>query len=634
MFSGLYGHVPEAFSPDVSPTSMAGILRGSEVCWKLVVSDAREVHLPPGPLYRVEGTPLSIPCNVSEYEGPTVQQFEWFVYRPAAPDISIGIISTKDPKFPYAVFGARVQSGNVSIHRVRGDAVELRIKDLRMEDSGVYECYTPTTDSKYHGTYSAKVELRVMPNKLSVSAAASPSVTKSPFQGRGAAASAPLPVTLLESQDLQLTCAAASETQQHTHLSVSFGFSATVDLRTQQEVIGVRRDFAVVPGERFTERHRTRELSVDKVGDRQYRMALGWLRPQDAGVYHCTAGEWIQDPDGSWTQIAAKQVALAQVSVQTIANRLAVSASPPSVGISSGEALELLCNTSGIEAALLPHVTLSVSWHLGKGPAEEGRLVAQLGVDGAVILGESYANRNVGNRHVSLQKLESPAGFYQLRIEAAQPGDVGTYQCVARAFVHSPTSPLREVASGRSEALTVDMKSEAVVLDATAWLLFPTIYRGDMADVRCNVSVDSIQPVSLALSWWVEQHEEEESEPRGTMLAAVSREGVADLGTRLSGGALSVDKVGPLSHRLRLHGVQPSDEGKYHCAVTAWVRYPDQSWYKAGSVKSNVVTVYPYALPMDTLFIPLLAGVSSAIFMGVTILVTVTCCFMKRLRKR
>ncbi|XP_062833827.1 ankyrin repeat domain-containing protein 45 isoform X3 [Anolis carolinensis] len=31
----LFDHVPEASSPDVSPTSMAGILRGCEVCWKL-----------------------------------------------------------------------------------------------------------------------------------------------------------------------------------------------------------------------------------------------------------------------------------------------------------------------------------------------------------------------------------------------------------------------------------------------------------------------------------------------------------------------------------------------------------------------------------------------------------------------
>lgn len=123
----------------------------------------REVNLPPGPLHRVEGTAVAIPCSVAEYEGPTLQHFEWFVYRPSAPDISIGVVSTRDPKFPYAIFRARVQAGNVSIHRVRGDAVELRIRPLRAEDGGVYECYTPTTDSKYHGSYSGKVELRGTP---------------------------------------------------------------------------------------------------------------------------------------------------------------------------------------------------------------------------------------------------------------------------------------------------------------------------------------------------------------------------------------------------------------------------------------------------------------------------------------
>lgn len=110
----------------------------------------------------MEGTTLAIPCNVSDFEGPSLQQFEWFLYRPSAPDISIGMVSTRDPNFPYAVFGARVQAGNVSILRIRGDVVELRLRALRMEDTGVYECYTPTTDSKYQGTYSAKVEVRGM----------------------------------------------------------------------------------------------------------------------------------------------------------------------------------------------------------------------------------------------------------------------------------------------------------------------------------------------------------------------------------------------------------------------------------------------------------------------------------------
>ncbi|XP_072840262.2 immunoglobulin superfamily member 8 [Pogona vitticeps] len=597
------------------------------------LSRGREVNLPPGPLHRVEGSAVSIPCNVSEYEGPTLQHFEWFVYRPSAPDIAIGVVSTRDPKFPYAVFGPRVQAGNVSVHRVQGDAVELRIQRLRVEDGGVYECYTPTTDSKYHGSYSGKVELRVIPNKLSVSASPPPHQVRIPLRARGPVSVFPPRVTLVESQDLQLTCVASSETQQHTHLSVSFGLSASEDRQTLQEVIGTRRDFTVEAGGRFTERLRAQELSLAKLGDREYRMALGWLRPEDSGTYYCTVGEWIQDPDGSWQQITEQQVLLAQVSVQTLTSQLAVSASPPKVGIASGEALELFCKAPGVRAAPLPHAAYSVAWERSRDVTEEGRLVAQLDLDGTVLLGESYANRDVGDRHVSLQKLASPPDSYRLRIESAQPGDAGAYRCVVRAFVRSPSSELHEVASGRSEALTVDMKSEAVVLDARAWLPFPTIYRGDMAEVLCNVSVDSVQPVHLALSWWAEMPQEG-LERRGALLATVSREGVADLGTRLSGGAVSVDKVGPLSHRLRIHGVQPSDEGQYHCAVTAWVRYPDGSWYQAGSVKSNVVTVYPYALPMDTLFLPLVVGASSALFVAVTILATVTCCFMKRLRKR
>lgn len=135
----------------------------SSSSFRAALSTAREVHLPRGPLYRVAGTAVSIPCSVSEYEGPTLQHFEWFLYRPTTPDISIGMVSTKDPKFPYAIFGPRVQAGDVSVRRVRGDAVELHIKEIRLEDRGVYECYTPTTDSKYHGNYSAKVELKGIP---------------------------------------------------------------------------------------------------------------------------------------------------------------------------------------------------------------------------------------------------------------------------------------------------------------------------------------------------------------------------------------------------------------------------------------------------------------------------------------
>ncbi|XP_074837155.1 immunoglobulin superfamily member 8 [Carettochelys insculpta] len=603
---------------------------GSELLLLLLgLCGAREVHLPPGPLFRVEGTAVSIPCNVSEYEGPTQQHFEWFLYRPTAPEVSIGIVSTQDPAFPYAIFGPRVQRGEISVQRRRGDAVELHIARLQAEDAGIYECYTPTTDSKYHGNYSSKVVLKVIPDRLWVS---SPTPSP-PLRGRMAGTS-PLQLSLIEGQELQLSCTAQSQTQQHTHLSVSFGVSAPeapVGHQTLQEVAGVRRDFAVEAGGRFAKRYRTGELSVAKVGTEQYKLAIRRVHPGDAGTYHCTVGEWIQDPDGSWQLIAEKRAALAQVTVQSIASQLAVSASPPEVRLSTGDALELLCNLSG-PLPPEPPVAYAVGWEVGEGDGNR-LLVAQLDTDGVAIVGESYANSQVGRRQISLQKLPPAPGAYRLRIESAQPGDVGTYHCVARAYVRSPNAQLQEVASSRSQGLKVHMKSEAVVLEVYAWLPVPATYRGDTVELLCNISVESTQAVHLAVSWWVELTVEGE-EPQGQMVASVSREGVAELGRRASGGDMSVDKVGPQCHRLRLHGVQPSDEGKYHCAVTAWVRSPDHSWYNAGAVKSNSITVYPYALAMDTLFLPLIVGIASALFTGITILTTITLCFMRRLRKR
>jgi len=121
---------------------------------------AREVLVPQGPLYRVAGTAISISCNVSSYEGPAQQNFEWFFYRPEAPEAALGIISTRDTGFSYAVFGPRVAAGEVRVQRLQGDAVALKIARLQAQDAGIYECYTPSTDARYLGSYSGKVELR------------------------------------------------------------------------------------------------------------------------------------------------------------------------------------------------------------------------------------------------------------------------------------------------------------------------------------------------------------------------------------------------------------------------------------------------------------------------------------------
>lgn len=304
--------------------------------------------VPQGPLYRVAGTTISLPCNVSGYDGPEEQDFEWFLYRPEAPEATLGIISTRDPHFTYAIFRPRVISGELRVERVRGNAVVLHIARLQPQDAGVFECYTPSTDTQYLGSYSGKVELRgmararaqvgrglgldnpqlkcflphppfcpclpVLPDLLHVAAA-----SVGP-RGRQALLTPPR-LTVPEGQELALGCVARTSTKQHTHLAVSFGRAvpeAPVGRATLQEVVGLRPDLAVEAGVPYAERLAAGELRLGKEGPENYRMVVGGVQAEDSGTYHCTAAEWIQDPDGSWTQIHEKRAVLAHVDIQTL----------------------------------------------------------------------------------------------------------------------------------------------------------------------------------------------------------------------------------------------------------------------------------------------------------------------------
>lgn len=110
-----------------------------------------------GPLLRVEGQPLSIRCDVSDYEGPREQDFDWTITRGTE---SVKVISTLDEKFSDRSFQDRIRSGDISVSRLADFAVELRIREARVSDSATYRCSTPSTDSVISGNYDADVQLQ------------------------------------------------------------------------------------------------------------------------------------------------------------------------------------------------------------------------------------------------------------------------------------------------------------------------------------------------------------------------------------------------------------------------------------------------------------------------------------------
>ncbi|KAF6074685.1 immunoglobulin superfamily member 8 [Phyllostomus discolor] len=348
-------------------------------------------------------------------------------------------------------------------------------------------------------------------------------------------------------------------------------------------------------------------------------LKIARLQAQDAGVYECYTPSTDARYLGSYSS-----------KVELRASQLAVAVGPGERRIGPGEPLELLCNVSGTLPPPGHHAVYSVGWEMAPaGAPGPGRLVAQLDTEGVGSLGPGYEGR-----HIAMEKVASRT--YRLRLEAAQPGDMGTYRCLAKAYVRGSGARLREAASARSRPLPVHVREEGVVLEALAWLAGGTVYRGETASLLCNISVQGGPPgLRLATNWWVERPEDGElSSSSARLVGGMDQDGVAKLGVRPGGGPVSMELVGPRSHRLRLHNLGPKDEGVYHCAPSAWVQHTDYSWYQVGSARSGPVTVYPYMHALDTLFVPLLVGAGVALVTGATILSTITCCFMKRLRKQ
>lgn len=70
------------------------------------------VTVPAGPLIRVEGQSVAIPCSVTDYEGPNEQDFDWLIVRDPDP---VQIISTFDTSFTDVSLKERVANEDIRI---------------------------------------------------------------------------------------------------------------------------------------------------------------------------------------------------------------------------------------------------------------------------------------------------------------------------------------------------------------------------------------------------------------------------------------------------------------------------------------------------------------------------------------
>ncbi|XP_033916117.1 immunoglobulin superfamily member 3 isoform X2 [Melopsittacus undulatus] len=517
----------------------------------------RQVTVQEGPLYRTEGSHVTLWCKVSGYQGPSEQNFQWSIYLPSAPEREVQIVSTVDPSFPYAIYTQRVRSRGIYVERVQGDAVLLHITDLQDRDAGEYECHTPNTDERYFGSYSAKMNLVVIPDSLRVTAV-SQTLNK------------------VEHDSLELKCEVSKSTAQHSHISIAWYRQRSSEVPV--EVISLSRDFVLRAGSAYAQRHATGDIRLDKVGETTSKLTIYNLHPSDQGEFYCEAAEWIQDPDRSWYAMTRKRSQGAIVNVQATDKEFSVRLETEKRTYIVGEPVEFRCI---LEAQNVPDRYFSISW------AFNSSLIASLGPNAVPVLNNEFAQREaLGQLKVAK---ESDSVFvlkiYRLRLE-----DSGKYNCRVTEREKTVTGDFIDKESKRPKNIPITVLPLKAGFAVTAISRTPGVTYNESFDLQCIIKPHYPSWVPVSVTW--------RFQPAGSTefhdLVTFTRDGGVQWGDGYVGfrTRTAIEKAESSNNvRLSISRASDTEAGKYQCVAELWRKNYNSSWTRLADRTSNLLEI-------------------------------------------
>ncbi|XP_065105081.1 immunoglobulin superfamily member 3 [Paramisgurnus dabryanus] len=512
----------------------------------------RQVTVQPGPLIRTEGSHVTIWCNVTGHKNGVEQDFEWSLYLYSSPDREIRIVSTSQQNYAYALYSQRVNSREVYIERLSGDSALLHITKIQASDQGMFECYTPNTDSKYLGSYSARTNLTVIPDTLEVTATAQT-------------------LSKVEGDTLQLSCEVTRQTSQHTHVSVSWFLHPSDDPGSgPRDLVTLSRDFVLRPGGQYRQRLSSGDLRLDKTNATSYRLTIYKLQPADQGEFYCEASEWIQDPDRSWYSLTRKESEKTSVTVQPTDRDFSIQVTTERRAYTAGEPLELRCT---IDAQNVPERFFSVSWVFSSSS------IALIGPSAVPLLGPNYVKREADGL-LTVRK-ESPS-VHLLKLQRLLPEDSGKYICRVTEREKTLTG---EFIDRSKRSRNVQITVTPLRSNISVWLSSNSseIMEGETIQLSCIVN-NTLGPVSVS---WLRMNKD--GVGPAVDVASVDRDGTVTHGPtfreRSTYGEVRVERTRPDTFTLSLFNTLPTDDGQYRCSATEWSQTgtaPDWIWQQIG----------------------------------------------------
>ncbi|XP_040980895.1 prostaglandin F2 receptor negative regulator isoform X4 [Aquila chrysaetos chrysaetos] len=523
----------------------------------------RVVRVPKGPLIRVMGTEVVIPCNVSDYDGPSEQNFDWEFSRETD---FVRIVSTWDSTFTSEEYQKRVGHGDIKLRRSSNDAVELVIRNIQPTDQGRYKCSTPSTDATVQGNYDAEVQVKVISDGLSVS---------------GSKARSSVSLRLSEGDSFKLRCSAITTSPEHTHLHVTWQIKGG---STWRDILSLTHEGKFHPGPGYEERYRNGDIRLDTGANDTYRLSVSQASSVDGGVYRCLVSEWVRGADSSWQKIQEKSVEIASVAIQRTALDVVISTS--NVSVTERDSLDLTCNITTDRNGIFQ---AEVLWYFSASPDDTlSDAQVLLSVDRDSVVSDSTL--------ISLSHVDRNS--YRLLVREVDVEDSGYYFCQAAVWVPLHNGSWHKVVERTSAPVSVVVTAlepdYEVFLNASKTPKFSD----DPTELNCRITnaQDTEANIRFTVSWYYRQRLRSDDVVTEELLATMDADWTLLLGDRsrerTQNGEIIFSKKTADIFSLRIQWTSESDRGDYFCVISAWSRHRNNSWVKSKDVTSASVSIF------------------------------------------
>uniref|UniRef100_A0A452TCL2 Prostaglandin F2 receptor negative regulator n=1 Tax=Ursus maritimus TaxID=29073 RepID=A0A452TCL2_URSMA len=605
----------------VSAVPVCGALGRSQTS-TFALCRGRVVRVPTGSLVRVVGTELVIPCNVSDYDGPSEQNFDWSFSSSGSSFVELA--STWEAGFAAQLYRERLQRGEIALRRTANDAVELHIKNVQPSDEGHYKCSTPSTDATVQGNYEDTVQVKgnilmglitsgarlfsatrlCQDTELPCDSAPSSwigeqgnwqeiqekavevaTVLIQPTVLRAAVARS---VSVAEGKELDLTCNITTDRTDDVRPEVTWYFSRSPDSTMPGLPVLARLD-------RDSLVHSSPHVALSRVDARSYHLLVRDVSKENSGYYFCHVALWAPGHNRSWHKVAEARSAPASVDVTWLEPDYQVYLNASKVPEFSDDLTELECRIVDMKSSEAS-VRFTVSWYYRVNRRSDdvvaSELLAVMNGDWTLKYGDRSKQRAQDGDFIFSKEHTDTFSF---RIQRTTEEDRGNYYCVVSAWTRQRNDSWVKSKDVFSKPVTIFWASEDSVLVVKARQPKPFFAAGNTFEMTCKVSSKNIKSPRYSVLITAEKPVGDLSSPNETKyIISLDQDSVVKLenwtdASRVDGVVL--EKVQEDEFRYRMYQTQVSDAGLYRCMVTAWSPVRGSLWREAATSLSNPIEI-------------------------------------------